>query len=1763
MNITSITPRSITPFNQINPIQNENENIKDNKENKQSHQRRRNNVLRLNNRVEKLIDMKKVTYYLEMVTNIVYSLSFLVMIFLQIEINLENQMNSIIKNVNTYEEISNIKYFFNRSQVNEYNEMLLFKSSKNNFTIIDKYHLISSVRITQKRYKKKKNVNNKHIQSQKSDIFSFYDIDFSPYSSTIQYEEIGVLDTYKYIKNNSFLNNGGYSIFYSKDKISSLNNSFFSNMTYFQYKENNNYTSNDQLTIYLKEFVSLFDTKFFQPDANTGLLIYDYVIINYELNYIIPVIVYYTFSPSGLIESRIDMSFLRNTLYSTINEKVRIFFEGIFVVSLFIYIYLFTVKLISKSKESYMKYVIALEEEIKVKLIKEILLYQSSLKSPLKNKDKFEKRRGKEKKLKLSQIKNSKIRKKSHSYNKNNIFDRFKAFPSIIKNNLYRNLYKEVEERKPYIINFYIKTTLTYFPFTIISIIISLICILLWSIYIYKHFSFWNNINSSSYTGFNINSENSRSKSLSNQQVDFLFGMGKILYVYKILICLNFIFIFSRLIQVFKKLVVKANIYINSFKSAFHEIVAFLIFCLFIILAISLLIFIHYNRILNLNTNRKQSSSYNSYSLSLNYCIQTVILTAMYDIDDIYIEMYRYSPYLTICLYIINIIIFKFIILKILLGILIYWYNNIVNNHEENNNDKQFKLFKMEKILSIRPDILLIISKFYIKMSIRLINFCLCRGNSLSNNNKKFMVNVGSGHIIRAKNCYQIEYVDYFKNYMKFKNILMDFNHIRLSNRNVQCEINENNISNTINASNQIINNSNISHLSHNRLNENNHKSTPLSKNNEKILFINEENQRYSDIYDIDVHEDILPEDISKCRIKLTDTYKNNRNIYFDSEKDEFSIKRYNEKAYQDKVFRLIIYLLFLVSTVITILYSSNTSYLYFYMNGIRKSLDKLPNDKEKRLNNIDTIGKLDNFLYDTYPNYYLYSNKTNSFTILSNNILVKDGIYYTITKNTWKKTFPYEFGIRNINSDIFTMYNPHKNKSSYMINQNYTMIYSTDKSYQKNGGHIYNLNLFNFHNITKNNSYNDDYILESNKNYKINTNNLNNNNQTSNDTSLTKSNKTNLNLNLEINKTKNFILSKEERSEIIDKYITDIELESVLINYEYEMLIYYLIKLKISEGSRFSYSIIPNLLNLNTNYNQIISYIFDIILVVTFIIFITAFMQRLNRRDKQYNTWYHDEILSLSYITQEVRKHFNSEVFRKLYFQVNFYFLIDLIILSLTIIYIVSRVIFLIYMNKFNYTIQNSFKELSIENIKSDIMYILYYKNIYLYSCLCLIVFQSIRLLYMIDLGKYFRLIITTIHESMTMLIIFVMLLLINQPSFASFSYIAFGSNLEIYSTWSQSFLYTVISLFGKMNFTNLLQTDLGLSQVYFYFYIIIISLLYINMFVATLDRAYNKVKPIISLLVEDYEFKYAFLFCFFKRSKEYVHSKKELENEFENSRFKEPPYMSLYMNNKNISVKLACDIEINKLLMLDDSLNIEITRWNIIESKLLSIKIGGRLNRMKNEEYKKINDTHRFVLYWYILGFFNKAIGNIVNNLFFIEKGMNHLYKFQEKGNLIDGINDLKRENQILINQIIEVEDQIYFQLNDMKKYEDLNNKIRNVNMDLSNETDNDQDDVDDEYNDQYLNDLKKNINYDYDDSLQTTQKLKYNLESDSSNNDKDDYDDENNDKTYKNNEGEDNEDDEDNEDNEDDDESVEYEKKQIKQKYSDIVNMMRRKN
>jgi hypothetical protein len=563
------------------------------------------------------------------------------------------------------------------------------------------------------------------------------------------------------------------------------------------------------------------------------------------------------------------------------------------------------------------------------------------------------------------------------------------------------------------------------------------------------------------------------------------------------------------------------------------------------------------------------------------------------------------------------------------------------------------------------------------------------------------------------------------------------------------------------------------------------------------------------------------------------------RNPYFDSQNDFIKLKYYYESKYRTSFIGAIIYLLFLGTLVITFLFNDQTP----WRNTITKALEdrfsenfdfynaELNTTQSHNFFNLNNSAAVRQYLFSEFPKYFGQTDLRLA-TLLETNVVIKGSYLITVRKARLNPQYDPNDSVRLYLE--LDKYNPVKYENitwlDLTINEKKKNIfYNQTESYRNVGGYTLRYDLLN-----------PPFIPE------------------------------------------------ESQLTYLDSTFTFATVEFFMENPEYQMLIY--VEAFITQDYGTNYKNYFN--SYIISYNHVRDgYIVDYIKVISEIslFFLTIYMiihylKDLVNRVNQYDKWYKEQIMKLSDKSKELRNILRPEILRKMGYVLDVHAYYDLILICLSVYYlslIITRVSYRISQGS---AYQSQIKTNTIWNLRTDIYQIIDVESMFDVVGSVLIFLASVKLLIMLNFGKYFGLLIRTMKESTVLNINFVAIVLLIQPAFVTFAYFMFGTRASDYSTLADSAMSSLNVIFGFTDYTVFYNSDSKIGPFYFFLYIFVVRMILINLFLALIYTAYTKVKEKIRHTVEIYSLKRTYLFCCYKKKEhKKLNNKGEIETTFE----------------------------------------------------------------------------------------------------------------------------------------------------------------------------------------------------------------------------------------------------------------------------------------
>ena len=1432
-------------------------------------------------------------------------------IFLQFKIEKRFKIKKSIKTKFGFNNIQN-KIFFPINNITNFFIQLQNNLTENlineNYYILDnKYQLISNYRLTQRKIK---------LTSYKYPIQPLINNKlFFPKWSTNTINGNSKFDKSKednekfssyisYDKENSYLNLGGYVLLnYQQDKT------FESDLYILFHKD-------------------------------TGSLIGDFTLYNFETQFFCSVVFINQIYDLGISILKLKIYINDKDLYQTNWSIVRLVFEGLFVFFYIIYIIMFFIKIKFQIKEKIEKYVL--------KNIKFFNDYDKKFVS--KSKDKT-KETSELKSLKSSEMElKLKINDLNINFDKDNIKNYQKKLEkereeeeNIIKEDIKQKYNKDKIKIliQLFLSDFFLITEL-------LTIILQLLSIIFWIFYVFKMKKIYKDLDISE----------KEKTILSTKIQNKLIELGKHLEIYKVIVILSLFFLFFQLIQIFKIISRRANMFVNTIKNAFGDLLSFFIFLMVILLGFSTFSWLYFGRML------KEFYTINdSFQISFAFCLGIID-------SDIFYQMYENYSIMTVVYFIIIIVIVRFIILKIILAILLHNYN-IANNEYlkiislDNLDNKNLSDIKQKPI-----------TKFiycYSHIINGIFNFCFCKINNKDKNIKK-----------KKK-----DKLNYIQSIEKYESFHCKFSEEKI--KNLCPEILKNTNKSKFNTMKRInaISSNDISLKEIKSFNENEKQENYLKKIKELKNF---------DMYDIEYEEDY---DFLK------------RNSFFDSENDKEKIKLYYENKYRKFFYKALFYLFFIIVFIIifllNILAPWNFKLLHLYgnaFNSTKETIEKINKNNDNILSwdilipikEINTIENIRNFTFYEFKNFF-EKKKTNDnnirYAFHKYNYLVGNKILITVKrqqKSKREEKINKNVSIRELES-LSLKYLKNENKSYFVINDNNEKKYfqwNKYLTYKKYGG-------YNFE-------------------FDINTN-----------------------------------YSENFQKELINEYTNYVIIEMFLQNYEYQIIEHVVIKFTFDYGTYFksNFNIYFLKYKVINKPLDIIKIFFEIIYLFLFIGIIYLFLKTIKEENLSYNKWIRDVITPLNIKIKDIRNRIEPEFLRKLHIIFGIQQVFEIIIIGFSIGIFYAIINSIIQENKLNKIIMN--KEFDKIYKIRDILYKGEYMKKIIEFCGIIIIFLScIKMFSLINLGKFFSIVIKTFEHSKGNIIIFIIIIILIHPSFVFYSHLAFGENDIDFYKIDKTIKTCLKAFFGYINYKQLYDDDKSFGPIFFFIYLIFINLILLNLFVSIIYKSYIFVKNEIVKRIEIWD--PINVFCICKKRKINYINKTTIQSEFDSEKNDNIFNTKMIIYDKKFSYDDFIKNEKEQINLLNDTIfNLKKRRKNA--RLAYDTKKIGKIFIFDDNLYQNIEKEHlkAFTIdeYYNMLNICEELERDIIQ----IDEAFEHLKKHNEIMKYEKLIENIIHKNLMIKRKSKQLDENFIKLYNDLKEMNNNNLNIQSLKSNVNN--------------------------------------------------------------------------------------------------------------
>jgi hypothetical protein len=1246
---------------------------------------------------------------------------------------------------------------------------------------------------------------------------------------------------------------------------------------------------------------------YFSTLKDISLTVIDFIVVNYELNYVCPVVIRFEHSKIGFGTMYIDIRVLYTNTYQNLMSFIRAGIEGFIVLLLLYYTYFIIHSIRLKAKwqhekilqnmikeEKRLRFSIYMRKIEKIRLgrerrdaIKEVKVNDESG-SESNEVSPIQVNLNREVSESVGVLKRINVQPEQENLNTGNENKYgIEQQPEFKEYDSYRDIEiseKKIEEMKNKI-NMYLlyiravsKNISSIAQVT--NLVISFFCFVLWIIFVFnllKNHAIIDEI----YDSWTFD--------MSSQAQNDLITSADALETYRNLLIINFLFLFFKLITILARYIKSINIFINTIKYAISDLLSFFVFFITLLIGFSIFTIFFYGRKLE-NFNEFIYAVQQNLSLTLGIVDENVFKT-----------MVDHSEAITL-IYILFILIFMSIIIKILLAIILHYYKISFLEYASKLRDIE-KSIKLSKNGVGRSPIMGTLNTLA-KMSVYFFKFLCCRlkdFKKVEETKKSDLLRLKTEFWLRRKSSVSV---------------------IKKSNLKVTSTLRSSKL----------------------------RKSTAQLIEFDNVIGIKEEDQV------------ITSKDRELYNLSYTQDYTFFlRDPYFDSVKDEWKLKDFYENKYKKVVMNAIFFVTFMVVFIFLVF----TVGFIPWHNQIHLTLFSKLNDKyfngfnqTDELSEVTSMQKAKNFIFNVFPkifteaesnNIITYAKKNSSknnltsideknYNLLRYNTLLGNG--YVVTLRYTEFDYTIEDQIRKYGSlDLNNLEN--ENKTSFSIGK-YKFDYSKQTTYNNLGGFNLTLNLNEFPN----------------GNWP----------------------------------------SAQEQDLIFNNFLTYAVVEFITDNLEYNFFTYTKILFKADYGSYkdLEYETKITKFYSDDTFLDFLAYIMYITFTVLLCYQWFTFILDLYRESKFYDQWYKEVIKKLSIKTQDLRNWNNPELLRKISYIIDWAKIIELTVLILCTYCFYLHSVAFVYEHYLASLYPNFYNSSSIVDIKNEIYVLLNYKREFQNIATIVIFLFSLRISIMINLGKYFSLLIRTIEDSKYNNITFIIIVILIEPAFIFYSFLCFGETNYFYSTLPWSILSNFNVMFGNVDFTQFSQNS-GYGPLYFIVYMLIMNMLLLNIFQAVIYSSYTIVKEQIKNTNEKWSLRRVFLFCWY-RKKSYMEAAKKSTTD-EDLVYDIPKQLfETRMNIYTISAAKAYEElrkEVDQVKVIDDEINKNKEKLKNVESAFDSKKLGS----VSYEEnmYKDIEEKH---VKCYRLNYLKKKL-NIVEaieqDILTIERFHEHLNEYE----------------------------------------------------------------------------------------------------------------------------------------------------------------------
>jgi len=498
------------------------------------------------------------------------------------------------------------------------------------------------------------------------------------------------------------------------------------------------------------------------------------------------------------------------------------------------------------------------------------------------------------------------------------------------------------------------------------------------------------------------------------------------------------------------------------------------------------------------------------------------------------------------------------------------------------------------------------------------------------------------------------------------------------------------------------------------------------------------------------------------------------------------------------------------------------------------------------------------------------------------------------------------------------------------------------------------------------------------------------------------------------------------------------------------------------------------------SNIFQLYRFVLIAILFILLIYETKEFISEIKLLNNSYDQWYLKNKVKSTPQAKAARKFINSEYARKLRIMINPIRGLMLLILICIFIYIILffyslflEATFYNYYGKYSSNLILMKKEprnkIYIESnnniiyqLKDQFTMISTFRDSYDKLSAILLFFASLRIMFSLNIGKYFNAISQIAMKTLTKNLMIVLLLFLMLPSFIFFSYLIFGVYDQDYRSFIDSILGNFLKLFDLRNDISE-DIDSSMRVLYVILFGIIMNLIILNLFVSIINNSYQKVKTKIFYSSENFSWIKVIFFCFNKKKvtnnivgKDII--QKEIEN-FINTHEAEP---MVDLNSQFKSYQAFANSEVEKLKNVNETLSWIENRTSLMQFSLISKDNMKSINTLTDNRFKNVDEHLMNLQYFANISYKMQLINSLEKDILDIKESSYKLsvYLLSQKNQ--DNRDNKYDENENQVKQLLNLEQQYNELISDIERLR----KIKHDIDEVENEEINDENNLNKEY-------------------------------------------------------------------------------------------------